>query len=165
MKFNLKYISSLSVFYMLLSCQAQKRSIDVGQLDVEGRSNLIGLQEQHPRLSWKIASPGQKSILQTAYQIFVSASEDGALSGKAEIWNSGKVMSDSSIHIRFAGKALSSHKNFYWKVKVWTNKGDSATSKVNHWKMAMQSDQEWNADWIGLDTFSKQDAPRRIQTR
>ncbi|RZM23469.1 MAG: alpha-rhamnosidase, partial [Pedobacter sp.] len=100
-----------------------------------------------------------------AYQILVSSSEKNARKGDSDIWNSGKIASDSSNNILFAGKKLESYNELYWRVKIWTNQGDSAFSEVNYWKMTMLDASEWSAKWIGLDTFSKTDAPYRQQTR
>lgn len=165
MRLNLTHIAGLSMLFLVLSCQLNKQAIEVKQLTVEGRAGFNGLQQQQPRLSWKIGSEKERGITQKAYQVFVSSSAAGAETGEADLWNSGKVYSDSSINVQFAGKGLESYRQVYWKVKVWTNRGDSAVSSINQWKMAMLKDQEWKADWIGLDTFGKTDAPHRQQTR
>lgn len=165
MRLNLTHIAGLSMLFLVLSCQLNKQAIEVKQLTVEGRAGFNGLQQQQPRLSWKIGSEKERGITQKAYQVFVSSSAAGAETGEADLWNSGKVYSDSSINVQFAGKGLESYRQVYWKVKVWTNQGDSAISSINQWKMAMLKDQEWKADWIGLDTFGKTDAPHRQQTR
>lgn len=165
MKLNFKYTIGLSALLLSLSCQLHKQSFHIEQLTVEGRENFIGLQSQSPRLSWKITDSKERNTIQTAYQVYVSSSEKKAESGDADLWNSGKVYSDSSINIGFAGKALESYGHLYWKVKVWTKRGDSAISPVNQWKMAMLQTSDWKAGWIGLDTFSKGDAPHRQQTR
>lgn len=165
MRLNLTHITGLSMLFLMLSCQLNKQTIEVNQLTVEGRAGFNGLQEQQPRLSWKIGSGKERGIAQKAYQVFVSSSAAGAENSEADLWNSGKVYSDSSINIQFEGKGLESYKQVFWKVKVWTNQGDSAISPVNQWKMAMLKSDEWKAEWIGLDTFGKSDAPRRQQTR
>jgi alpha-L-rhamnosidase len=162
MKLNLTY--TLGLFCLLL-CSCQLQHLDVQNLTVEGRENFVGLQEQQPRLSWKITAAKGKPITQTAYQIFVASTKEGAEKGDATLWNSGKVTSDSSLNVLFKGQALASYAKVYWKVKVWTAQGDSATSAVNEWSMAILKKEEWKAKWIGLDTFSRGDAPRRQQTR
>jgi len=164
MKLNLTYILG-SLLLLLLSCKLQKQHFEIQNLTVEGREDLIGLQGQQPRLSWKIAPAKGRATVQTAYQILVSSTEIGARNNEADLWNSGKVPSDSSINISFKGKALESYSKVYWKVKVWSAQGDSATSAINQWRMAMLTNEEWKANWIGLDTFSQGDAPRRQQTR
>ncbi|RZL15627.1 MAG: alpha-rhamnosidase, partial [Pedobacter sp.] len=151
--------------FVLLSCQSQKKVINVQQLTAESRNEFIGLQNANPLLSWKIGNTKKNNTHQIAYQVLVSSSEKALNSGDVDLWNSGKVVSDSSTNVKFKGKGLESYKDVYWKVKIWTNHGDSATSPVNHWKMAILNDQDWKASWIGLDTFSRQDAPQQVQTR
>lgn len=166
--FDMRLHSIYITGFMLLlvsSCQIKKKAVRVQELTVEGRKDFYGLEQLQPRLSWKIGSDKVKGAIQTAYQVFVSSSIKAAETGDADLWNSGKVYSDSSINIPYSGKALESYQQVYWKVKTWTNKGDSATSSVSQWKMAIVKGEEWKADWIGLDTFSKGDAPHRQQTR
>lgn len=164
MRFNFTSTIAISALLLLLSCQTQKRAFQIQQLTVEGRENFNGFQEKTPRLSWKSTSR-KRNTMQTAYQIFVSSTENRSRKGEADLWNSGKVNSATSLDVNYGGKPLESHTKAYWKVKVWNSNGDSAISAVNHWQMAMLHTDEWKAKWIGLETFSKEDAPTREQTR
>ncbi|HEX41795.1 MAG TPA: hypothetical protein ENN81_07005, partial [Phycisphaerales bacterium] len=60
-----------------------------------------------PRLSWVLASE-QRGQRQTAYQVLVADSPDLLTADKANLWDSGKVLSDQTTHIVYGGKALPS---------------------------------------------------------
>src|SRR4029077_13742211 len=73
-------------------------------------------------------------------------------------WNSGKVNSAQSIHVAYAGKELPGTSQYFWKVKVFTNKGESAWSEAAHWSMGLLDKNEWQAKWIGYDKASPWDS-------
>src|SRR5436309_11780234 len=77
----------------------------------------LGLDEPHPRLTWRIESPerGQKQI---AYHILVASDEKALKQDRGDLWDSGKVASDETVNIVYAGKALWSRQSCFWKVRV-----------------------------------------------
>lgn len=105
----------------------------------------MGLDNTQPRFTWELASAGH-NVSQTAYQVRVSTYPDF----RKPIWNSGKVVSDSSVHIAYKGTALTSHTKYYWQVKVWDNsKKASAWSETGYWISSLFNTTEWQAKWIG----------------
>lgn len=109
-----------------------------------------GIDVTKPRLSWEIIS-GERGVIQTAYQIVVASSVEKLRNNISDIWNSGKVSSDASIHVSYAGPALKSRQECFWKVKVYTNKGESEWSKPAYWSMGLLNKNDWKAKWTGLD--------------
>jgi len=89
-------------------------------------------------------------VRQTAYQILVASSEELLKDGKADLWDSGKVESDQSIHLEYHGKPLESRMECHWKVRTWTNTGD-AWSQPARWTMGLLEPESWKAKWIGVD--------------
>src|SRR6185369_16311123 len=73
--------------------------------------NPLAIDVARPRLSW-IVNDDRRGAKQTAYQVVVSA-------GKTELWDSGKVDSDLSIHLIYNGEALKSRMHCEWKVRNW----------------------------------------------
>ncbi|SEW22306.1 alpha-L-rhamnosidase [Chitinophaga sp. YR573] len=120
--------------------------VSVNHLRCEMLTNPEGIDVLTPRLSWEINGAGN-NIKQTAYQVIVASSIEKLNEG--DLWNSGKVSSDQSIHITYAGKPLKSGTDCYWKVKVWTTAGVSDWSTPTHWSMGLFN---WQAHWIGLDS-------------
>ena len=112
--------------------------------------NPLGIDVVQPRLSWMIIA-FQRNIRQTAYQVIVASSPDKLAKQEADIWNSGKVNSDQSIHVLYKGRPLTSRKTYYWAVKVWTNKGETPWSHSAYWSMGLLAPTDWKAKWIGLD--------------
>lgn len=115
--------------------------ISVNNLRCEMLTNPEGIDVFAPRLSWEISGT-DKGIKQIAYQVLVSSAPDK----EGDLWNSGKVLSDQSIHIIYAGKQSA---DYYWKVRVWTNKGTSDWSAPAHWSIGLFN---WKAHWIGMDS-------------
>ncbi len=130
---------------LLLNAKAE---IQISSLTTEHLVNPIGLDETQPKFSWILTSK-QRNVMQTAYEIQVS--ENANVSGKL-IWQTGKVTSDASINIPFGGEKLQSGKRYFWRARVWDNKGNcSGWSNVNFWQMALLNTADWKAQWIESD--------------
>ncbi|HUP11593.1 MAG TPA: family 78 glycoside hydrolase catalytic domain, partial [Niastella sp.] len=134
---------------ILSAASAVKAQVSVQRLRCEMLSNPLGIDVKEPRLSWQLAGT-QRNVQQTAYQVLVSSAPEKLAKQEGDIWNSGKVASNQSIHIDYKGKPLAGKTAYYWKVKVWTNKGESAWSTAAHWSMGLSAN-EWTAKWIGLE--------------
>jgi alpha-L-rhamnosidase len=111
--------------------------------------NPLGIDATRPRLSWILHSHdrGQR---QTAYRVLVAGSPDRLRLDKGDLWDTGKVVSDQSIQVEYAGKPLASHMRCWWKVRVWGMDGrPSRWSAPATWSMGILTPQEWQAKWIG----------------
>ena len=141
-----------SVLASSLVCAGQSNAggIAVEKLRCEyGTSQAID--ETHPRLSWVLKS-NERGQVQTAYQVLVSSSENALAADKADLWDSGKIASDQSIHVVYAGSPLKSRQRCYWKVRAWDKHGNASPwSKPAFWSMGLLKASDWNAKWIGLD--------------
>ena len=62
--------------------------------------------------------------MQSAFQIQVSKSDD-SFKESSMVWDTGKFNSDESIHIEYAGTQLESRTRYYYRIKVWDNKGNT----------------------------------------
>ena len=123
----------------------------VVDLTVELQENPIGLDEQHPRFGWRIESD-QDDVMQTSYRIMVAPTKTDLDKAENLVWDSGVVSSDQSTFVPYAGSQLESRKDYYWKVLITTNKGDSLWSDAAQWSMALLDDGDWQAQWIGIDS-------------
>ena len=77
-----------------------------------------------PKLAWIFPKSG---IKQSAYQIMVASSPFLLGQGKADLWDSGKISSDNSVNIQYAGKPLKDRSIYWWQVKVWSQEGLEST--------------------------------------
>ena len=65
---------------------------------------------------------------------------------------SGKVPSNQSKHLAYAGQVLRSRVQCYWKVMVWDVFGEpSDWSAPVYWSMGLLEAGDWKAEWIGVD--------------
>jgi len=126
-----------------------KKGIAPAELRCEYATNPLGIDAAHPRFSWKLIS-NQRGQVQSAYQVLVGSNEENLKANRGDIWDSGKVNSDQSIHIVYGGKPLGSGKRYYWKVRVWNATGQaSAYSDPTWWEMGLLKPEDWSAKWIG----------------
>lgn len=116
-------------------------SLTVTDLRCEYKTDPLGIDVAAPRLSWRLEST-QRNRRQLAYQLTVA-------SGEQMLWDTGRVESDRSTHIRYAGKPLTSHQKCRWRVRVWDGDDEaSAWSGEAGWTMGLLSPNDWQAEWI-----------------
>ena len=111
--------------------------------------NPLGVDAQNPRLFWKLESR-EHNQRQSAYEILAASSEKMLTRDHGDLWDSGKVASDETIQIPYAGKNLDSSEQVFWKVRVWDENGRiSQWSRPAAWTMGILEKSSWQAKWIG----------------
>jgi hypothetical protein len=92
-------------------------SIQPDNLRCEYRAGPLGVDSEHPRLSWilQASDSAERSMSQSAYQILVASSPALLEKNWTDLWNSGMVHSDQSNQIEYAGKPLTSNQRVFWK--------------------------------------------------
>ena len=97
---------------VLLSCLPASFAADITNLRCEYLTNPLGIDVEKPRLSWVIAertqNPESRNQRQTAFQVLVASTPEILAQDQGDLWDSGKVTSDQSIQVEYAGKALTS---------------------------------------------------------
>lgn len=138
-----------ALFLSFLTYHAVSASLTVKETTCEYARNPLGVDALKPRLSWVLQSE-RRGERQSAYQIQVASSLERLTSGAADLWDTGKVLSDQSIQVPYRGKALVSRQRCYWRVRVWDANGkESPFSEPAFWEMGLLSPQDWKARWIG----------------
>lgn len=138
---------------VLVTCvgASAQAGVTPGELRCEHLVNPLGIDVTEPRLSWILHS-GDRGEHQTAYQILVASSLERLAADEGDLWDSGRVESDQSIHVRYAGRPLTSGQQVYWKVRVWDRNGAASTwSEPARWSMGLLKADDWQGKWIGLD--------------
>ena len=153
----MKRVVVYSIIFVLCAFSALPAQVTVTNLKCEWLVNPLGIDVERPRLSWQIQS-GQKNVQQTGYQVLVASSIEKLLEAKADIWNSGKINSDQSVNVSYAGKPLASGLKYYWKVKIFTNAGEAEPAETAYWTMGLLKATDWKAKWIGYDKASPWDS-------
>lgn len=126
-------------------------SLMPNSLRCEFQVNPTQLDVLVPRLSW-INRPlvSKNGLVQTAYEIEVASSEVLLNEGSADIWSSGKIISNESHLVPYGGSALLSGATYWWRVRTWD--GDDAVSSWSdaaRWTMGMLESSDWRCKWIG----------------
>lgn len=125
-------------------------AVYVARLRTEYLENPLGTDETRPRLSWVLESE-RRGARQTAYQIIVASSQELLELDKGDLWDSGRVESDETTHIEYAGAPLVSRVECHWRVTVWDELEESTTSAPAHWSMGLLRPEDWRAHWISHD--------------
>ncbi|MGO8925985.1 MAG: family 78 glycoside hydrolase catalytic domain [Limisphaerales bacterium] len=140
-------------------------AVSVGQLRCEYLKDPAGIDTPQPRLSWVLdAGKGAaRNLAQSSYQILVSGNRNELQANQGDLWDSGQVKSDQSIQVRYAGKALASEQEAFWKVRVWDNEGKpSAWSEPARWTMGLLNPSDWHGKWIGLDEPAGENPAKKV---
>ena len=134
----------------------------VDELRCEYAVNPVGIDTPQPRLSWTLRAT-ERAQRQSAYQLRVAASPQALEQGQPLLWDTGKVASDQSAHIVYAGTPLRAGERCYWQVRVWPvlsavegpalsaveGGQPSPWSAAASWQVAKLSAADWQARWIG----------------
>jgi alpha-L-rhamnosidase len=137
-------IATLALLVILSSTLPAAAQLSVSHLRTEGLVDPLGLDCRQPRLSWVLESP-DRGVLQTAYELRV----DTRPGGDGGFWSSGKIATDQSIQVVYNGPELRCGERYYWRVRVWDNKGRSTGwSPAAFWQMGLLSVKSWKATWI-----------------
>jgi alpha-L-rhamnosidase len=123
-------------------------AVQVSDLRCEYLADPLGIDVTKPRLSWVIES-SRRGEMQAAYQVLVASTKAGLDKGQGDLWDSGRVSSDQSAFVEYAGSPLTSRQVCWWAVRVWDNKGGaSAWSASASWEMGLLKPEDWSAKWI-----------------
>ncbi|WP_299062778.1 alpha-L-rhamnosidase [uncultured Polaribacter sp.] len=142
------------VALIFISCGKEnfsKSSISFDKLLVNTKENPITIESKQPNFSWTVSVDGYNKS-QSAYQILVASSIEKLIEGDADLWNSNKVESNKSTFVKYKGKALEAMQTYFWKVKIWDEKGLASNwSAVQEFEMGLMEDKNWGASkWITL---------------
>lgn len=83
---------------------------------------VSGITDSTPEFGWIVHSSSNNDM-QTAFRILVASELEMLYGDKADMWDSKKTSSASSINVSYRGKELISNQSYYWKVKTWCRLG------------------------------------------
>lgn len=130
---------------------AGSRRLVLYDLQVDSLCRPLGLENPRPCFSWKLEST-ERNVKQIAYQILVASSELALRQRRADLWDSGRIASDRSLGIEYAGPPLVSRQRCHWRVKVWsTSQASPVISDISGWEMGLLSVEDWQADWVAVE--------------
>ncbi|MFK7934161.1 MAG: alpha-L-rhamnosidase N-terminal domain-containing protein, partial [Saprospiraceae bacterium] len=156
-----------SIILLFFSSHLLAQSLTFTSLSCNAQTNPIATEQAQPLLSWTIETDGFNRN-QTAYQVLVASHPDLLNEQRADFWNSKKTLSPQSAHVKYAGRQLLATQKYWWKVKIWDEKGNpSDWSPVNTFEMGLIDEANWgNAKWIALakDTRTSEHRFREYKT-
>jgi alpha-L-rhamnosidase len=143
-----KILAALSITFLvvfvnaeLVEAQPAEAQTTVTNLLTENLHNPLGLDAAQPRLSWQLQSP-RRNTRQQAYEVVVRQ-------GSKAVWQSGKVASDSSVHVTYKGAPLQPATAYTWQVRVYTGEGKpSPWSAAASFTTGLWQPADWKAQWI-----------------
>ena len=160
----MKAITQAITFLIALaicSCTPVSTFKQPGELRCEYREDPTGIDVLQPRFSWQL-NDTTRGACQTAYQVLVASSADMLKKDVGDIWDSRKRDSDQSVLVPYEGPELKSRQTYYWKVRVWDQKGQpSSWSEPASWEMGLLNRSDWQASWIGMDLIAEDQALTR----
>ncbi len=136
---------------LLASVAAADTSIDT--LRCEYRVDPLGMDVAQPRLSW-LMRDDRRGARQTAFRIVVASTPERLAQDQGGLWDSGRIASDASNQIEYAGTPLVSRQRCHWKVRIWDQDGrPSDWSTPACWSMGLLVPDDWRATWIGAEAL------------
>jgi alpha-L-rhamnosidase len=102
-------------------------------LRVEHLEHPLGITTRHPRLSWRLPA-GARS--QDAYQVEIG----GVPAARQD--------SSASVLVPWPGQPLGSRQAVSWRVRVWTDAGESDWSPPSSVETGLLEPSDWSARWI-----------------
>src|SRR5687768_949717 len=124
--------------------------MEIVHLLCEYRSNPLGIDVTAPRFSWQMQTT-QAGARQTAYRILAASDPKRLSEGKADVWDSGRIESDQSILIPYAGQPVSSRQRVYWSVRVWDETASALQGESAWFELGLLANEDWKGDWIGAN--------------
>lgn len=107
-----------------------------------------------PRLAWRLFPRDEQKhgLAQDSYQIVAASSANDLDERTSLTWDSGRVRSNATHHIAYAGQPPKPGERMWWKVRVWD--GQEAVSDWSEpamWAAAPAEEEMSRAKWITAD--------------
>jgi alpha-L-rhamnosidase len=129
-------------------------------LRTEYQQNPLSIAPARPRLSWVLSSV-DRDVDQSSYEIRVATDLSDIKHGTHLLYDTGRIRSDASIQVPYAGPALLSKHRYYWQVRVWDqNSVPTRWSQPASWEMGLLSSDDWKASWIEPPPTAQHDGSR-----
>ena len=161
MRKSISYILVFILGGLMLSCTLITKKKELKPLDLrcDQVENPLAINSTSPRLSWTLPSL-EETQTQLAYHILVSSSVEDLNKNVGDLWDSGKMNSDQSQHVKYVGKPLQSKQLVYWKVRIWNQHDQpSEWSEASKWKIGLLEKKDWEANWIAVSEDKNPDSP------
>ncbi|MFV0541512.1 MAG: family 78 glycoside hydrolase catalytic domain [Aestuariibaculum sp.] len=156
----MKFFKAIPIFVLLFTTckQIDDNVISISNLKCDMATNPLSVTKQ-PKLSWQMVSDNF-NVEQKAYQILIASDKGKLEKNNADVWDSGKVLSNQSHLVAYAGENLNNEAEYFWKVKVWNQEDKvSKWSELAFFRVAPDT-KMLNPNWIGAITKAESNLPQ-----
>ncbi len=125
----------------LLCCafHVEAWALSISQMTTNGRANPLGIGSDDLSLAWAIDSDTRGTV-QGAYRVRVGTTES-----TADVWDSGRVVSDRQIDIALpADLPLRPATRYYWQARIWDGNGTESEWSAPTWFETGLSVGDWS---------------------
>ena len=156
----MRLLSFFALLALLSFCTNNSvQDLSIVELTCDYAREPLGVDSLSPRFSW-ITESTVKGDVQTAYRIVVNENITNVQNNTSEMWDSGKIKSPQTLHMRYEGKPLKSNTKYFWKVTVWDKNGSKASSSIASFCTVLLNKKDWKAQWIGFNEAPEPVPPR-----
>ena len=124
---------------VILACAAAQSAT---RLRVEYLETPLTIDDPLPRFSFALQHPARGVALQS-YRITVTATTTAV-----QVWDSGRVVANSSLNIAYAGAPLSSDTDYAWSATWWPSAAGAPSATARSTFSTALLDGAGGADWI-----------------
>ncbi|MFV0268814.1 MAG: family 78 glycoside hydrolase catalytic domain [Draconibacterium sp.] len=150
---KLQYCLLIVSILLFSACAKEQAHFKVEELRCCKLVNPEGIES--PLLGWKIKTQEQ-GLVQSAWEIQIASSAELLQKGKADVWNSGKQLSDQQFDIIPEGIAFEETGKYFWRVRIWDGNGSiSSWSEPASFSIGLLSEASWTGKWISYP-YSKE---------
>lgn len=140
-------LAALLVLALVVVCGATAAGGMIAtDLRCERQTAPLAIDTPTPSFRWRLADT-RRGARQSAFRIVVHDLLEARF-----VWDSGKVVSDRTGPITYAGAPLAAKRQYGWAVQVWDRFGvASAFSAPAVFETAVFNAATWKASWIGVN--------------
>jgi alpha-L-rhamnosidase len=111
-----KLITCIVLIMSFSLLNAQKKSPYNLMVEFIRQPQTVKILDAQPEFSWAVPDISSK---QSAYQIIIATNIQKLNEKQADVWNSGKIISNRSAEIEFNNGQLKKNTKYFWKVRIW----------------------------------------------
>ncbi len=144
---SFRLLLSLPFLFFCIGAVAQSPQGSPEYLRCEYLSAPLGIDNPLPRFTWEL-SDSRSGALSKGWQLWVGTDSTAVAKGSGNMWESEKEKG-FRLPVTYAGKALTPHTRYYWRVKSWDHTGSAHLSEVAPFETGMMHSGNWQGNWIG----------------
>ena len=132
--------------------------LEVTNLFCEYAGNPMGIDSPRPGFSWMLESDSF-GVYQQYYRLQVA--EDSPDFDRCLYWDSGEIVSDDSVNVRYGGPKLKPVTRYYYRVMAGAGT-ETAVSIPAYFQTGLMSSENWKAKWISPPFHEKRKEQKSV---